>query len=179
MTVALVSFAALGCDESPQTAEPDFMGLAETAPSEVDASVERPVEVDASLPLVDAFVRPSRLNSVFPARSPVAGGVSVRIVGQEFVEGMVVRVGNRGCSQTEVVSENHVRCVLPPAMNAGPADVVVTWPDDSGSESLDGAITYFQPIELARVDPQRAPRQARSQSPFEGVVLGRHRDRTR
>ena len=78
------------------------------------------------MPLVDLGVAldegvvPNRLNSIFPNRGPVDGGVSVRLVGADFVEGVRVRIGRVGCGQLEVISENHIRCLVPGVEESGP-----------------------------------------------------------
>ncbi len=52
-----------------------------------------------------------RVNSVSPARGPVAGGTTLRIVGNGFGPAPTVSIGNRPCLNRLLVAENTVTCV--------------------------------------------------------------------
>ncbi len=142
---------AVGCDPAPAV-DPD-RALADGGATDAVQGADLGASADAA---PDAEVE-ARLNSVFPNRAPVPGQVSVRIVGRGFVDGMRVRLGRKGCLDIQVVTENHIQCTVPEAEAAGEVDLILDWPDDGGTESLENAFTYFQPVELTVVEPQRGP----------------------
>ena len=118
---------------------------------------EIPPPPDAGPLEPDAAEAMPRLNSIFPNRAPVDGGVQIRIVGADFVDGMRVRLGRRGCLNIEVVSSNHINCTVPAADNPTIVNLTVDWPDDGGTEVMENAFTYFEPLRLIRVEPPRGP----------------------
>ncbi len=105
----------------------------------------------------DGEVGDGRLNSIIPNRAEVAGGVSVRLVGREFVDGMQVFLGDARCRDIEVENENRVRCTVPPADQAGAVHVKVVWPDGARPSYIEEGFTYFRQLGLRSVDPARAP----------------------
>ena len=84
------------------------------------------------------------------------GNVSVRLVGDEFVDGTSVRLGEAGCQQVEVLSTNHIRCIVPAAEMPGRVDVTVTWPDGTEETLVDG-FSYFVPLEAESLTPPVSP----------------------
>ncbi len=105
----------------------------------------------------DAAEPQLRLNSVFPNRGPVEGGVQIRIVGADFVDGMRVRLGRRGCGEIQVLSGNHITCVVPEAETPSTVNLTIDWPEGGGTEVLEDAFIYFEPVRVLRVDPPRGP----------------------
>ena len=145
----LLPLLSIACDpgQQAQTLADPVPITTPSAPA-VDAGVEAVDSTDAGAPeTVEPDAALPRLNSIFPARSALEGGVSVRIVGQQFVLGTTVLFGERSCADVEIVSENHIQCTVPPSERVGPTDVTVAWPDDSASETLSGAFTYYRPVQ--------------------------------
>lgn len=105
------------------------------------------------------------LNSIIPNRGDIAGGTEIRLVGTGFVEGVEFRFGPAlsPCAQVRILSQNHARCVTPPGA-VGPADVLayhrVVGPGGAADvrQSLRaGAFTYFEPVSLTAIRPDRSP----------------------
>ncbi|MGC6417080.1 MAG: IPT/TIG domain-containing protein [Bradymonadia bacterium] len=149
MLMALFTVST-GCDEPRrQSAERPI------SDSGIEPDLGAPVIVDRGVLTPDAEVL-TRLNSIFPNRASVDGNVSVRLVGDEFVDGTSVRLGEAGCQQVEVLSTNHLRCIVPAAEMPGRVDVTVTWPDGTEETLVDG-FSYFVPLEAETLTPPASP----------------------
>jgi hypothetical protein len=141
-----------GCGE--KTAEMTERVISDMGTIE-DAQPNQPV-ADQGLQ-TDGSEATSRLNSIFPNRAPTDGGVSIRIVGSDFIEGVRVRLGREFCRDVEVISENHLRCVVSAVESPGARDVLVEWPDDGGEEILPEAFSYYEALAVSRLEPPRSP----------------------
>ena len=73
-----------------------------------------------------------------PDNGIAPGGTEVRIVGSGFLGVTDVQVGGSSCTSTTLVSDNEIRCTLPPG-TPGPADVVVV--EGAVSDTLSGWLT--------------------------------------
>ena len=139
LTFLSLVVVSTGCDESNQKSEErpvsDFGVVS-------DLGIPEIVDQGGLTPDVEVS---TRLNSIFPNRASVDGNVSVRLVGDEFVDGISVRLGTAGCQQVEVLSGNHLRCIVPAAEIPGRVDVRVTWPDGTEETLVDG-FSYFVPL---------------------------------
>ena len=93
------------------------------------------------------------LTSVDPDEDMVDGGVTVKIVGENFQDGATVTIGGNAASNVIFVSPTEL-LVETPAGVVGSVDVVVTNPDDKSS-TLAGGFTYIEPPPptLTSVDP--------------------------
>ena len=96
---------------------------------------------------------PPTLTRVEPNSDVVTGGVAVKIIGENFQDGVTVTIGGRAASSVIFVSPTELT-VKVPAGAAGSVEVVVTNPD-SKSDTLAGGFTYIEPPAptLTRVEP--------------------------
>ncbi|MBU0554003.1 IPT/TIG domain-containing protein [Myxococcota bacterium] len=151
----LAALALLGCDAPPQ-GSPLEVSLARPTPRDALAEVGLDdagrLNGDASPP--DASIRGPLLNSIIPNRAEVSGGASLRLVGRDFTPEARVFLGERPCGDLVFESENHLRCVAPPAP-AEVVDVRVEVGDEAGV--LAQGFTYFAPVRLSAVSPLASP----------------------
>ncbi len=82
-----------------------------------------------------------RIDSVTPARGPLAGGTAVTIRGAGFLAGATVSFGGSPAAGTTVAGATEIRATSPPAAGAGPVAVTVRNPDGT-STTLSGGFTY-------------------------------------
>ena len=80
------------------------------------------------------------LTRVAPDNGMVSGGTNVRIIGENFQDGVTVTIGGTAASNVIFVSPTALLVEVPPGA-AGSADVVVTNPDGK-SVTLAGSFTY-------------------------------------
>ena len=91
------------------------------------------------------------LTRVDPDNDMVAGGTTVRIIGENFQDGATVTIG--GTAANVIFISPTELAIEVPAGTAGSADVVVTNPDGKSS-TLVGGFTYIEPPPtLTRVEP--------------------------
>ena len=98
-----------------------------------------------------------RINSIIPNRGDVAGGTRLRVVGDGFEPGTVVRLGAQDCLDVEVVSEFRVECTTPSSDAPGAVRVTVRWAVGGKPAVLEEGFTYFRPVEIRAVEPDRSP----------------------
>lgn len=153
MPVAL-AFALVGCDPGAAPLDNGQLadgGMTDAMPPGDGEPPGDPGDAEVSQEPINPL-----LNSIFPNRGPADGGTPLRIVGRDFVEGMVVFIGLVECVDLELESENHLRCVSPPAAEPAVFDVIVRWPDGERAVLTEG-FTYFQPVIIDALDPDRGP----------------------
>ncbi len=98
---------------------------------------------------------PLAVHALEPSRSPVSGGVPFVIRGSAFSAPMWVSVGGRGAIDVQVLSEEMVSAVTPPATAPGTVDVrVVT---ARGALLVPEAVTYFVPPAVDGLFPGAGP----------------------
>ncbi len=112
---------------------------------------------DAAPPEEDADQRGPKLNSVFPNRGPVGGGTRLRIVGVGFLEGTTVQVGDQPCAEVVVENENRIDCTTPSTDEPGPVRLTVRWSQGGRPDAIDEAFTYFVPVSVTSLSPDRSP----------------------
>ncbi|MEW5976690.1 MAG: choice-of-anchor V domain-containing protein [Acidobacteriota bacterium] len=102
--------------------------------------------------LLEMQVPPSQglatISGVTPSSGPVTGGTPVIISGSGFEPGASVSVGGVAATEVIVVSGSQINAVVPQAMAAGTADIVVTNPA-SPSVTLAGGFRYTHQITAA------------------------------
>ena len=106
--------------------------------------------------LADAFTYfdTVALATVAPARSPLRGGVQLVLTGTGFIEGSAVGVdGVR--AQDVVLEPNGTITALAPAGDPGPADVTVS--NINGTATLQGALFYYEPLDVTAIVPPLGP----------------------
>ncbi|KAJ2862500.1 SPT3 Dosage dependent suppressor of Ty-induced promoter mutations-like protein [Coemansia aciculifera] len=62
-----------------------------------------------------------QVSQLYPVQGPVAGGISVLIVGRGFHPNIAVYFGGVQAGRVQVLSPNNITCVLPPTKTAGHA----------------------------------------------------------
>ncbi len=99
--------------------------------------------------LSDSNAAPTELpaiGAVLPGTGPVAGGTTIRIIGDNFTAGSAVTLDGVAATQVTVVSQNLITAVVP-AGTAGPVSVTVT--DTAGqADTLVNGFTYLDPPTL-------------------------------
>lgn len=153
--LTLAPLALLGCD--PDALTPDAGTLADLGTLR-DGDVLGP-RADGGPPGDSGPLDPPEgplLNSVFPNRASIEGGVPLRLVGRDFVDGVEVFLGQLPCDDVTFDNENRVTCVSPAVETATTVDVTVRWPDGRRGVITDG-FTWFVPLTVRAVDPERGP----------------------
>lgn len=185
-SIALLSL--LACDDDANSDEPalDMRVVSDTGVPEPDAAVDPDdgVEPDAAVEL-DAAVIPDAmpvplealsLNSVIPNRGRTAGGERIRVIGTGFAAGMSLTIGGQVCGDLEIASQNLARCTTPPGI-AGAAEVfalhevVVDGSPERRQASLAEGYTFFDPVQVASIQPERIPARGGVPVEIRGVGL--------
>jgi hypothetical protein len=134
----------------------------DTAPDVPDVSQDPDVPPDANtdIPVADGDAgdvtsdRPIRIVAVSPSRGPELGGTEILIIGLGFTFETDVYLGSALCQNIDVVDDTKITCRTP-ANPAGSYEVKVI--NDLGLDSLPNAFTYFAPLRVFSVDPERGP----------------------
>ena len=120
-----------------------------------DVVVTNPNGESATLAGVFTYIEPPPpiLTSIDPDNDMVAGGATVKIIGENFQAGVTVTIGGNEASSVVFVLPTELT-VEAPAGTVGSVDVVVTNPDGK-SATLAGVFTYIEPPPptLTRVEP--------------------------
>lgn len=101
-------------------------------------------------PMAAQSVDPT-LTRLEPDNDVVAGGATVRIIGEDFQDGATVTIGGNAASNVIFVSPAELMVEVPAGV-VGSADVVVTNPDGK-SDTLAGGFTYtpqFSPYDVTQ-----------------------------
>jgi hypothetical protein len=122
---------------------------------QVDITVVNPDGQSVTLANGYRYLGPPLPTSVTPSGSPLTGGVTLQISGNNFRAGSTVTVGGNPATNVQVVATNLITCVTPAGV-AGPAPVVVT--DEFGRAALPVAgHSYFGPPTITSVSPTSGP----------------------
>ncbi|MEE2787836.1 MAG: IPT/TIG domain-containing protein [Myxococcota bacterium] len=178
MPIILISTDGGAGEVSPPESDASRSGGSAQADESVNAESDSPLDVDAGLfddeveneapsaevaegdASIDATVMlaPLALNSVIPNSGPTTGGQMVRLVGAGFSDGMDVQFGGQTCLNLAIESETIARCLTPEGL-VGTIPIILTRVVDGLRETaqLDDAYTYFAPVTIAAVEPQRVP----------------------
>ena len=171
----MLCFALLvGCEQTSSSdgdggsdGGPDARGLLEDvgiAPDDGVATDDDAAAADSGLPPLDANIelQPLSLNSIIPNRGPALGATAVRIIGSGFNDTTVFLFGGTPCTEIEIESRNHARCVTP-AGAAGVVELAVRQTvlgvvgEEERAAMLADAFTYFDAVTLVSVAPERSP----------------------
>ena len=185
---SIMLLGMLACDDGANTEPPvEDMRVVGDGGVIPDAEV---VDPDAA-PVDDAMVDPDAssipdamplplealsLNSVIPNRGRSAGGERIRVIGTGFAEGMQLTIGGQICGDLEIASQNLVRCTTPPGM-AGSVEVfalhevVVEGSPERRQASLADGYTFFDPVQVASIQPERLPARGGVPVEIRGVGL--------
>ena len=130
--------------------------------SDTGAEVDMEPELDMEpIPLPDLS-----LNSLVPNRGPISGGNTVTIVGTGFSPNAIFAFDRVRCANLEIINSSRARCQVPEGFEA--ASVSVTAYDERMVEGmiepqqviLDEAYTYFVPLTVDQIIPERGPSQS-------------------
>lgn len=160
LLLLLAQALLLACGDPPAgggEADVPLLGDARVEGTEPDASTETPTTLDAGPPEEDADQRGPKLNSLIPNSGPLEGGTAIRLVGAGFLEGTVVHIGERECLGVTVVNENHIDCTTPTGFAPGPVSVTLRWSVGGVPHRVEEAFTYFVPVEVTAITPDRGP----------------------
>ncbi|MSP74330.1 MAG: hypothetical protein EXR76_19540 [Myxococcales bacterium] len=149
----------LGCDGDPGPAtDEEERRLLDSGSDDLGPGADVESNQVADLIYVeDADRRGPVLNSLIPSRGPLVGGTVIRLVGSDFLPGLVVQIGEDSCLGITVVSESHVQCTVPPGFSPGAVDVTARWPAGGRPAHLADGFTYFDPVVVFGISPDRSP----------------------
>jgi phospholipase C len=118
----------------------------------VNVTVTNPGGQQSILTLGYTYNPAPTITAVAPTSGPVAGGTSTTITGSNFLTGATVKFGAAAASNVTVVTPSQIAATTP-AGSPGPANVVVTNPDNQSATLTNGytfmglppAISYIAP----------------------------------
>lgn len=166
--LAACSAAPKSSDEAADLGLAGGGTLADEGPSEDAAAADLGPAVG---PAPDADTRGPRLNSLIPNRGPLAGGTVIRIVGTGLLEGTVVHIGERECLGVTYVSDTHLDCTTPQGFAEGPVSVTLRWSSGGSPSRVEEAFTYFVPVEVSALTPDRGPVRGGTEVTIDGTGL--------
>ncbi|WP_435925839.1 IPT/TIG domain-containing protein [Paenibacillus sp. DYY-L-2] len=85
------------------------------------------------------------VTAITPSSGPMAGGETVSISGQYFLDGVKVKFGDQFSPKVIFRSANTLNVTVPKALSEGPVDVTVENPDQRSVTVADG-YTYIAPL---------------------------------
>ena len=98
------------------------------------------------------------VTGISPTLGPNTGGIELRVFGQGFLQGSDiydVMMGGLTCTQTQVLSETEIRCIVP-AHVSGPKTVILR--NDCGEQSVSPQqFTYSTGLAISTVAPSAIP----------------------
>lgn len=142
LILALALLAACP-DDGPGAAD------AGVAPPPSDAGSQAIPDAGTQAP-EDAGPAPVQIDSVSPVSGSAQGGTRVRVRGIGFAPDSLVLIGGEPGLDMLLTNERIITFRTPPG-TPGPADVVVQ--NSLGSATVEGAFTYYDPLDLHEVDP--------------------------
>lgn len=96
------------------------------------------------------------LASATPNTGPAAGGTQVALAGSAIPAGIDLNVGTFAATAVTVTSETAVTLTTPAGSGGAPSDVWMRETADVENEALlAGGFTYFEPLSIGRVQPER------------------------
>ncbi len=109
-------------------------------PVDVIVVMVDPLGGSSTLPQAYTYVEAPGITSISPSSGPKAGGLSVTIIGANFMAGVIVRIGGNLAANVVVSSSTQLTAQTPSNVNVGPVDVVVE--TIGGSATLLHGYTY-------------------------------------
>lgn len=82
-----------------------------------------------------------QITSVSPTNGPIAGGTPLTISGNNFINGLIVKIGPNNATSVNVVNSSTITCLTPSVAVASTVNVTVTNPD-AQSVTLTAGFTY-------------------------------------
>lgn len=96
------------------------------------------------------------LASATPNSGPAAGGTVVALAGASIPAGIDLNVGTFAAAAIVVTNENTVQLTTPTGSGGAPSDVWIRETADVENEAvLVGGFTFFEPLSIGRVQPER------------------------
>ena len=151
-----------GCDPQPppSSSDPsmrpidDLYVLPQRPEQEEDAGLFGDMGIEEEGPI---------LNSILPNRSPLEGGLTLRIIGARFQYPMLVDIGGQPCDELVIENANRMLCTLPARMEPETVSVSIAWETGGAQRVLEDALEYYQALELSSVSPQQGPTQGNTE----------------
>ncbi|HET9597964.1 MAG TPA: IPT/TIG domain-containing protein, partial [Anaeromyxobacteraceae bacterium] len=140
------------------------------APGRVGMDVTRPDGKSFHRPDCYEYIAAPALSSIEPGQVPVAGNVSVVLVGTGFQPGAVVSFGGIPATATQWLDAGRLTAVAPPHAGGGRVDVTVRNPDGQQS-TMGGGLNYLDPPPPPPPPPPAPPTLA-ALSPITGPISG-------
>ncbi len=132
---------------------PDTIRDRGTEPDAVEeVTPDIPVEDIADSSTDTSVEEPLRIVAISPERGPSSGGTEILIVGLGFTFDSDLFLGGSLCENIDVVDDTKIICDTPPNPG-GSYDVKVA--NEMGIASLAGGFTYFEPVVLTGIEPER------------------------
>jgi len=105
-----------------------------------DVIVINPYSQAGTLPGGFEYKEAPVIQGIYPVVGPLAGNTQLTINGSGFVEGAIVKIGEKPALSVEFASETHLTAITPPSEDAGLKNVIVINPD--GQQSASAKFNY-------------------------------------
>ncbi len=177
--LSLVSLILLSaCNPLPPVVNQDSDATVITPPPQISSDLG----ITELMP--DADIPGPLLNSILPNRSPLEGGIPLRIIGDGFRSPMYVRIGENPCLSLTVESEARISCLAPSVESPQTVSVEVAWGavpregeiSDESRDQYEGALrvierglTYFQPLGVESLTPSKGPASGNTEVTITGI----------
>ncbi len=135
--------------DTPDTDTPDTDTSDTDTPDTDTSDTDMP---DTDTPDMDNGPRGPEIVEISPTTGPVDGGTPMLVLGNYFDEGTEVFLGTRALRDVQVLNSNQLIGRTPPG-TVGPVDVKVV--GDLGDDVIAGGFTYFEPLRVDTVSPNR------------------------
>ncbi|MDP2273398.1 MAG: IPT/TIG domain-containing protein [Archangium sp.] len=110
----------------------------------------------STLTLANAATWRIALTSATPNSGPAAGGTVVALAGSAIPAGVDLNVGTFAATAVTVTNENTLQLTTPTGSGGAPSDVWIRETADVENETvLAGGFTFFEPLSIGRVQPER------------------------
>ena len=140
---------ALGCDPTVPSKPFNDATVIDSPPNIFPWAPLQDMEV-----IVDQDVRGPLFNSLLPSRSPLEGGIEVRLIGEDFREPMQVLIGGEPCTSLVIETTSRMLCEVPPWPEATSVDVSVAWADEGGTRVIEEGLSYYTALKVDSLTPQ-------------------------
>ena len=140
----------MGCEPSSQQSTED------PSPSIFIPTETRDTASNQTEDEPDIFEGPV-INSVIPTRGPTTGGITLRVIGEDFRSPMELKIGDSFCENLEVENSNRLNCQLPASADSGSVSVAASWVNEGDTSTLEDGFNYFTPMRVDSLTPEIGP----------------------
>lgn len=135
--------------EDTETPPEDTDTPPEDTSTGMDTAVDTDIEPDVPVP-----TGPPVILALSPEEGPVGGGTELLVTGVNFTETTRIFVGPLAATNVELLSNTQILCDTPPGAVGA---VTVKAQDIDGEGVLEDSFTYFEPLRVNSVSPNRSP----------------------